>query len=270
MSLIFLLYGDTPLNAKHGLQALLISYQSQHFQSTLIQEWVLKRKDIPNWRHTLIEVLWTIKAKHVLRKLGLNLDDLHIRFLCSANAEVNLYIHPILKGLYCIVCEQLCSDEAKQLIDYVLRRHRIQVNFTDEKYLEVFLLHWLSELVIEAGEWSTKPSKRNVFCNVGVIFEFLNSNKPDLEEELRRIMIRFNYTSNNVTSIERKKNVTDDDGNEQPCAKSTKQNPILLKNNSQIGSDDKYDVNRSTAGFVLIINQIVFKRDLQRRVSVLH
>ncbi len=208
-------------------------------------------------------------------QLGLDIEDLHIRFLNPSNAEVNLYIHPILKGLYCI-CEQITPSEARLLIDHVNNEgdgSRHSFNFTDEKYLEVFLLHWLAELVIAAGEWSLIKSKRNVFCNVDLIMGFLNGNKPELAEQLRRIIIRFNYTSNNVTSVERKKNVTDDDGHEdkQRNVKVSKEDG--QKNNGDSNSlngidDDKYLVRRGTAGYVLIINQIVFYRDEIKRVSV--
>lgn len=269
VSLIFLLYGDNPLNAKIGLQRLLILYHGQHSQTTDIQKWIGSRND-PNWRLTIIEALWTIKAKYVLQKLGLHLDDLHIRFLHPTNAEVNLNLHPVLKGLYCI-CEQIDLSDAKQLIYYVNSKDcgRHQFNFADEKYLEVFLLHWLSELVIEAGEWSVVKSKRNVFCKLDVVLEFLNSNQPELAEQLRRIVIRFNFTSNNITSIERKANVTDDDryeekGNDKVSKCSS---PDIHNSNCENGSNDRYRVERGTAGFVLIINQIEFYRDPVKKVS---
>lgn len=266
VSLIFLLYGDNPLNAKIGLQRLLILYHGQQSQTTDIQKWIISRND-PNWRLTIIEALWTIKAKYVLQRLGLQMDDLHIRFLDYA--EVNLTIHPILKGLY-YICEQIEPSEAKQLISYVNSTvcGGYQFNFTDEKYLEVFLLHWLSELVIEAGEWSVVKSKRNVFCKLDVIFEFLKSNKPELAEKLRRIINRFNFTSNNLTSIERKANVTDDDGNDDKGNDTpTKCSGSDNHNNVQNGTDDRYRVKRDTAGFVLIINQIDFHRDPIKKVS---
>lgn len=210
-------------------------------------------------------------------QLGLDIEDLRIRFLNPANAEINLFIHPVLKALYCI-CEEMEPSEAKQLIEHVINkdRGRHQINFIDEKYLEVFLLHWLSELVIEAGEWSLIKSKRNVFCQADVILEFLNSNKPQLAEQLNRIIVRFNFTSNNVTSVERKKNVTDDDGYED------KQNAKVVAKVSQFDdrnnfttngaddADDRYRVQRETAGYALIINQIEFYRDKVKRVSLLN
>lgn len=270
MSLIFLLYGDNPLNAKIGLQKLLILYQSQDYQTTNIQEWILK-KNVTNWRLTIIEALWTIKAKYVLQKLGLDTTELHDRFLNPSNAEINLHIHPVLKGLYCM-CEQLVPSQARQLIDYVnsMDGRRYQINFMDEKYLEVFLLHWLSELVIEAGEWSVVQSKKNVFCKLDAILEFFNSNRPQLAEladQLNRIRIRFNYTSHNVTSIERKANVTDDDGNDDQGKDTISKDCKKTVDSSSQNGSHKYRVERDTAGFVLIINQIKFKRDRVRRVS---
>lgn len=198
------------------------------------------------------------------------MKELHIRFLNPTNAEINLYIHPVLKGLYCI-CEQIVPSEAKHLIEHVFNRDRRshQINFTDEKYLEVFLLHWLSELVIEAGEWSRIKAKRNVFCKVDVILDFLSSNKPDLAVQLQRIIVRFNFTSNNVTSVERKKNVTDDDGHEDKEAAKPAP-PETFDHHSQNGGDDRYLVRQGTAGHVLIINQIKFYRDPIKRVSPLN
>lgn len=186
-------------------------------------------------------------------------------------AEVNLYIHPILKGLYS-VCEQLDLSEAKLLIDYVNRKEcKSAINFTDEKYLEVFLLHWLSELIIQSGEWSRVKSKRNVFCKVDAILAFLDANnKPKLAEQLRRMVVRFNFSSNNVTSIDRKKNVTDDDGQEgkQNANASPLDDQKRFNNHSENGSDDRYLVRYETAGYALIINQIEFYRDEFKRVSV--
>lgn len=273
MSLIFLLYGDNPLNAKFGLQRLLILYHGQHTQTTDLQKWIISQND-PDWRLTIIEALWTIKAKYVLRKLGLHLEALYERFVDSSNAEINLKIHPILKGLYCII-EKIDPADAKQLINYVNTMDCVsstinQINFTDEKYLEVFILHWFSELVIEAGEWSVVKSKRNVFCKLDVILEFLKSNKPKLAEELQRIVIRFNYTSNNVTSIERKANVTDDDGldDNDKVSKYGRQHQDAFNSNSSNGADDRYRVEQDTAGFMLIINQNEFHRDPVRKVSL--
>lgn len=203
------------------------------------------------------------------------MQDLHERFLSPTNAEINLYIHPILKGIYCI-CEQVEPNEAKLLIEHVngsdCGKH--QINFTDEKYLEVFLLHWLSELVIEAGEWSFVKSKRNVFCKVDVILEFLDSHKPDLAQQLRRIIVRFNFTSHNVTSVDRKKTVTDDDGHDDEVKQNGKVSLLDdQKSFSKIpenisDDDDRYRVQQQTAGYVLIINQITFYRDAIKRVSV--
>ncbi|XP_037036990.1 caspase-8-like isoform X2 [Bradysia coprophila] len=273
VSLIFLLHGDNPVNAKIGRQKLLILYQCQNTQTTDISDWIRSQND-SNWRYTIIEALWTIKAKHVLQKLGLDLEDLRIRFL--EHAELNLKIHPVLKVLY-YICEQLVPCEARLLIDHVNSRDggRYPINFTDEKYLEVFLLHWLAELVIEAGEWSPmKKAKRNVFCKVDLIVEFLNSNKPDLAELLKRIYIRFNFTSNNVTSVERKKNVTDVDGQEDtaPNAKASGQdarkNAVENSSNESDPSDNKYVIEQKTAGHVLIINQIDFYRDKIKRSNL--
>lgn len=213
------------------------------------------------------------------------MQDLHERFLSPTNAEFNLFIHPILKGIYCI-CEQMEPSEAKLLIEHVNNSDcgRHQINFTDEKYLEVFLLHWLSELVIEAGEWSFVKAKRNVFCKVDVILEFLNSYKPDLAQQLRRIIVRFNFTSNNVTSVERKKTgnvtsvegkktVTDDDGHDDKVEQNGRVSQLddqkSFNKLSENGcDDDRYLVQQQTAGYVLIINQIIFYRDEMKRVSV--
>lgn len=267
----------------------MILYHGQHTQTTdIILNWIRSQND-SHWRRTIIEALWTIKAKRALQmvrtfaslgkecvnvfwgfQLGLDLKDLRIRFLKPTNADVNLYIHPVLKALYCI-CEQMEPIEAKQLIDHVNNKDcgRHQINFTDEKYLEVFLLHWISELVVEAGEWSLIKSKRNVFCKVDVILEFLNANRPDLAELLSRINVRFNFTSNNLTSVERKKNVTDDDGHDDKLNNKVSQSDDqkTFIGEATNGSDDRYRVERKSAGYVLIINQIEFYRDKIKRVS---
>lgn len=177
----------------------------------------------------------------------------------------------MLKGLY-YICEQIEPSEAGLLIDHVSRSDggRFPINFTDEKYLEVFLLHWLAELVIEAGEWSLmNKSKRNVFCQVDLILEFLNANKPELADVLKRISIRFNFTSNNVTSVERKKIGNDVDGHEtsrQEDRKWVVESPSTASNDY----DNKYHIKRGTVGHVLIINQIEFYRDKVKRVSTGH
>lgn len=205
-------------------------------------------------------------------QLGLELEDLRSRFLDPENAEVNLHIHPILKGLYCI-CERIVPSDAKLLIDFVTNKDsgRHPINFTDEKYLEIFLLHWLAELVIEAGEWSPTKAKRNVFCQLDSILEFLKVHQPTLADLLQRIVVRFNFTARNVVSVERKTIVTDVE--EKSNAKSTR---IRENNSHQVGGcedyssngwEDKYRVERETAGYVLIINQVEFYADKYKTVS---
>lgn len=70
VSLIFLLYGNNPMNAKFGLQRLLILYHGQRSQTTDIHNWILSQSD-SHWRQTIIEALWTIKANHVLQSVRL-------------------------------------------------------------------------------------------------------------------------------------------------------------------------------------------------------
>lgn len=78
VSLIFLLYGDTPLKAKIGLQRLLILYHDQQSQTTdIITNWIHSHND-SHWRSTIIEALWTIKAKHVLRMVRILANVKHI------------------------------------------------------------------------------------------------------------------------------------------------------------------------------------------------
>lgn len=47
-------------------QRLLILYHAQHTQTDIILNWIRSQNDV-NWRLTIVEALWTIKAKRVLQ-----------------------------------------------------------------------------------------------------------------------------------------------------------------------------------------------------------
>lgn len=122
-------------------------------------------QDKDTWKLILIEALCVVKCNKCLRKLGLNIEDLREQFLPD-RPETNLYIHPILKALY-YICEQLLPAEVNNLT----RKIEISQSRTiNTKYFELSLLYWLSDRLIDVGDWSqTEPDGRIIHCELKAI-----------------------------------------------------------------------------------------------------
>lgn len=164
---MFLLYGGTQIDAKLALQKLYVAAMNPLIKTQYLHEWAIHSKD--EWKNILIEALSIVKCNKCLRKIGLNIDDLQDQYL-PQHPDVNLNVHPILKGLY-YVCDQLIPEE----VIYVTRKIQIIHNRAEEintQFLEITLLHWLADRLIEAGEWSRNLNNttRTIHCELQPIF----------------------------------------------------------------------------------------------------
>lgn len=98
-----------------------------------------------------------IQAKCIVRKLGLDYSELEQRFLPS-NHYTTSYVHLIVKLLY-FVCDELTIKQCKQLIDYMTHKYASIRNFIysdNGEHLEIYLMHWLWEGVIDIGKTDDK------------------------------------------------------------------------------------------------------------------
>lgn len=258
---MFLLYGGDTERLKYALQVIHTRTSNTGLATSYLSEWAHYAQS-KRWQTEIIESLCIIKANAVLRKMGFNIDDLKERFLPD-NPETNLVVHPVLKALF-YVCESLLPDEAASLIAKIRNENPVlnsfdYNNFNDENYLEIHMMHWLTEKVIEAGDWKAGTSARNRanHCNVRPILSWLKiEEKLVLNVKLVNVKNRFNFTSNNYVTVEPKVSSTTDNESDG-----------LHTNFRQIHVNvdplDCYRIRRDTAGIVLIINQRDFHVDTE-------
>lgn len=150
VSLMFLLCANDRNQYKIILQQLLVLSFDNAKETDLLRTWA---KDIADWKNILFEALCLIQAKFVIHKLGLDYSELQQRFLPS-NHYTASHIHLIVKVLY-YVCEQLNIRQSKKLIDYIQQKYPSVRNFIysdNGEYLEIYLMNWLWENVIDIGQ----------------------------------------------------------------------------------------------------------------------
>lgn len=150
VSLVFLLYGNDRDQYKRILQQLVALSLEPTKQTDLMRTWA---KDKTDWRNTFLEALCLIQAKCAIHKLGLDPTELNQRYL-PANRYIKSHIHLIVKLLH-YVCEELTVKQSKQLINYMAHKYPSVRNFMytgDGEYLEIHLIHWLLEGVIDIGQ----------------------------------------------------------------------------------------------------------------------
>lgn len=264
VSLLFLFYGDTP-NANVIVQKLLIGSFAPTARTTYLEEWAHQLKS-DQWRHIFIEGLATIKANRIIRKLLLHTQDIHERYM-SHIPDANLFIHPILRFLY-YVCEQLVQSDATNLI------YKISTNwpdarltgFNNPKYLEIYLLHWISKSVISVGDWTL--GERQIHCNVQPILDCWKESDTnyDLKSKLEIAKNRFNYTTNNIIKGKKQKKMNCDDFKAYSDKMDGDMEGLDINSNTKsklpfdppLIADDCYAIKRETAGIALIINQHYF------------
>lgn len=266
--MLFLFYGHSKTTAKYALQILIIGSKCTEARTYFLEKWANSFKSSNcDWKVVLIEGLAIIRANRILRSIGFNLTDINVHYL-PENWNTNLFIHPILKCMF-LMCEQLQPDETKNLIDHIQKRTtKIEMNFSNENYLEIYMLHWLSESIIEAGDWTPyyqDTNKRDVHCNVRPILEFFKLTENDrIHEKIQSVYIRLAFTTKNIITA-KKKIYTHDDSLSTSSEKTDKKNylekvPCHTATLTSIDNkDDRYEIRKSVAGIALIINQYKFK-----------
>lgn len=259
VSLMFLLYGGDRVQSKVLLQQLIVKSFDPTRKTAFLKSWAINNETVDNhkWRDTLLEALCIIQAKYVIRRLGLDYDDLQQRFLPS-NLQSALFIHPIVKLLY-HVCERLTIDQARSLIEHMLQKYpSIQdFNYRDGgEYLEIYMMFWILEDVISIGSdnrYAALP------CNLEPIVEFLKQIEMDtLKEAIKEAVHKFNceqLAQSRPNSLH--KNQTDDKRSDSVEVVSRSFEERL----QTVDTSNSYQIKKSNAGIALIINQKSFYRD---------
>lgn len=280
VSLGFLLFGDQNSASVFLLQKLIILSQNppsgkglvqqnaQNFSSGILRNYTQINPD--NWRENVIEALAIIRAKKVIRKLGLSWMDIYYEYLPHV-AEISTHLHPLLKALYKI-CERLTPEQAGQLINHINGRYENCQNlrFYDSAYLEVFLLNWITNRVIVLGDKNLND------YNVDVLVEFFKLNDMDTFKDLLLETIKF---QNNQKAEQSNTNQQDDSAD---VSETLRDSGISVNRKSYISEEnaaealtvnefdeaERYKISRENAGYVLIINQNQFYKETDPKLQV--
>lgn len=111
------------------------------------------------WKDALLESLCLIQANRIIFELRLNIDELTGRYLPS-NPYISENIDGTVKRLY-KMCENMEMNECYALFDYMTDKYPklLSFNYLDRgEYLELHLMHWISENVISLGKQSDDAS----------------------------------------------------------------------------------------------------------------
>lgn len=266
MSILFLLYGHSNIDAKYALQRIIIGTNAPpNMPTTYLSEWA--RRTNPQWKLQLIEALATINAITVLRKLGLHVQEIHERFL-PHRPDSSVHLHPVLKCLY-HMCEDMTPDEAKRLVNAVQNDIEASMNkfqVENHQFLEVHLLRWLSEDFIIAGDCSQPARLRTVHCDMHLVlgaFKAADCSRLDRwKDSLQAAVTLLNCTTNNyIPGGKKKGNKIDKD------MKSTRDTDGMDMVNqnfnvppcNRLEDDDVYRIRKESAGLMLLINQRKFR-----------
>lgn len=195
--------------------------------------------------------------------------------------DLSFKIHPIIKWLH-FICEQLIPSEVALLVKCVCDKFpddRYQLRNIPEpssSYLEMWLLVWLSERLVEAGDWSPTGSSRNrkIHCRLDAILVAMkssgNAKLQSLHLRLEMAKNRFNCTSSNVITFDPKKKTLseqqlgDGDTTTQFSSSSSGGRTAIQmpnatpKTNYDEDDDDRYVLRSHKIGIALIINQEKF------------
>lgn len=126
-------------------------------QTDFLRTWARETTD---WKNILLEAFCLIQAKHIIHQLGLEYSELNQRFL-PHNHYTASHIHLNVKVLY-YVCEQLTIGQSKKLIDYMQHKYPSVRNFIysdNGEHLEIYLMNWLWENVIDIGDNKSSKTK---------------------------------------------------------------------------------------------------------------
>lgn len=253
-----------------GMQKWEVGHRTEFVGTPFIREWALCND---NYKEELIEALLIIQANHVLIKLGLDIENLIVQF-SPHQIEMNTHIHPMLKALY-ILCERLTKIQTKRLFEYMKKEQcTIDVEFDSEMFLEIYFIQWFLEDNVVLGDWKKDGTSREIFCDVTKITTFLKAEDDSLKEKILNVNIKFNFTRNNVIGKEKckknsSKSATDNASSSTASASTsssknsynkkeiTKELEVISPNGDKIMP--RYDIFKESAGYLLVINQKVFK-----------
>ncbi|XP_037815847.1 LOW QUALITY PROTEIN: caspase-8-like [Lucilia sericata] len=270
VSLSFLLFGADSNAYGYILQKLIIN--NNHLRGGLGATGQLVTSGIltnyaninpETWRLHLVEALAIIRAKRVLRKLGLLWQEIYHHYLPHV-AEISVYVHPLLKVLYKIA-ERLTPEQAGRLIHYIHTKYDEcqHLRFYDYSYLEVFFLNWLTKGVIAVGNRNLENS------NIQILIEFFKFNDMDSFKDL--LLETINQQLDNVTINQEQQAVNNDRLEEQPevdkdsgisvshdSCTTTQLSEVKAELSGDFDAAERYKITKENAGYILIINQNTF------------
>lgn len=252
-SVVFLLCRDD-LDVEYFLQQLLMVATMQEagtHPTTMILEWTNRHKPIDSAK--IVEALCIAQCNHRLLKLGLDLDKLALYYF-PKRPEISTHIHPILKLLY-LMCERMTVQESSALLTRIRERHSAQlstVEFRDPRMMEVHLLHLISCKILRV--FDKEPQIGIVIDLLKEIdnldlYDFLKSNQKQINcKEQQNIVVGDRDSGNRGLSLQLNSMAT---------------TSIPLENH------EIYDINRSSPGILLIVNQFKFYSDPDPNLSYL-
>ncbi|KAM8719906.1 hypothetical protein ACLKA7_006029 [Drosophila subpalustris] len=274
VSLCFLLFGDQHAHATYILQKLLALARSppaEQLNSDLLR--LYAQTNPSRWRCHLVEALCIINARQVLRKMGMNWEQLRLQYLPQIQ-EISLHVHPLLKALY-FICEQLTIAQSGRLVLDINEKLNSteSLRFYDFAYLEIFLLDWLTRRHLRLGDIQTIGS------DVQLLIEYFKFN--DLQS-LATLLIQ-TYNCNAKAQVNKSECESDAQQVETvTVAKLPKTStsvatdissanlPLVNSNGvdytqqqkQQQQRSDALQVQRENAGILLIINQHSFHQNV--------
>lgn len=259
VSLSFLLFGDQHSHATYILQKLLALARTpaaDQRNSDLLRCYAQINPE--RWRAHVVEALCIINARHVLRKLGFVWEELRLQYLPQIR-EISLHVHPLLKAMY-MICEQLTIAQSGRLvldINEKLAQRQVSpkidepLRFYDFAYLEIFMLDWLTRRHIHLGDIQTIGS------DVQLLIEYFKFN--DLHT-FAALLIQ-TYNCNAKADVKK----CESDAQEIEAGPTIKaETPVSVTSNGICtqSRQDALQVQRESAGILLIINQHRFNRDV--------
>lgn len=242
-----------------GLQKILISSKNISAPTNFLIQWANKEE---KWKDILLEALSIAQINHIILKLGLNIEEIQERYV-PTNPDLNIFIHPIIRALYC-VCDGLEIEDARKLITHMQETRNFESEFIWPEYIEIHLLDWIQRSILTLGDWSFQRNGCNMteYCDISEIISFLKINGLDnMKDTLHNASIRLSFTKNNRIHVD------------EPELKKTSQqiqvdkklqllNEKISRNiKLQTNKSEFYTITKENAGYILIINQEQFYID---------
>lgn len=232
------------------LQKLLVLFRNHFQDSDILREFA---QSCERWKKPLIEALTLMNAKKIIRKLGFNYEALKTLFLPHI-AGMTYDINIIVKTLY-LMSERMTIAEGGKMILKIQDTDTFA--FFDHSYLEVFLLHWITESKI-----TVHPPNLD-----SLLYHFKEEENIDLRDLLLDAIhySRFTETPHVVTRPTKQKpsvnkTALDDIQHKEKFTGEGDREPFSVINsiNDRSGA---YIVRKDSAGFLFIINQTKFYKE---------